>query len=134
MRSQHKKEINIYLYSNGSGFNETKIASRPFVLHQWECQCNLFNKLSHNVLCFSPIDYCIFFLYLIPLKKKKRKKSLSHCNIKVTEMGRRKEGQGKKKSIHLSSGPTSKIKIVPLRCKCLNNILHVRSKLLMYIL
>lgn len=54
-----------------------KLLPHPFVLHQWECQCNLFNKLYQNVSCFSPIDYCIFFLYLISLKRKKVSRSVT---------------------------------------------------------
>lgn len=76
----------------------------------------------------SVIDHCIFFLYLISdLKKKKKKRSYWLYFYYVNK----KKVKGN--PILLGSRWTSEIKIGSLRCKCWNNVLHVGSKLLMYI-
>lgn len=48
--------------------------SRPFLLHQWECQCNLFNKLYQKVYALQ--DRSLHFLPLFNIQFKKKN---THC-------------------------------------------------------
>lgn len=113
------------------------LLSHPFVLHQWECQRNLFNKLYQKVyvLHARTLHFLSLLFFFI-----KRKKTTVHCifflyciqKYSIFATWQKGDRKWKKKPIHYSSRRTSEIKIGPLRCKCWNNILHVGSKLLMY--
>lgn len=118
------QERHIYIQMAAASM-KWNLLSHPFVLHQWECQCNLFNKLYEKV--YALCDRSLHFLPEFNIRFKK--KNTAHCISAAWG----KKWKLKENQVHLGSRWTSEIKIGPLRCKCWNNILHVGSKLLMYI-